>query len=134
MKDELGDVEPAPRPPQPRVTFAAAVRGGVRKSFQARDRASRSEFWLFALFYGALICALLIFLVAIPENLHWLGILVYAAGANAGLIPFIAVGIRRLHDTGRSGFWCLLLPTCFFFIVLVFWVEPSRPHANQYGP
>ncbi|GAA3357357.1 DUF805 domain-containing protein [Saccharopolyspora gregorii] len=133
MAADPGDVEPAPRPPQPRVTSAAAVRGAFRKSFQARGRASRSEFWLFALFYGAMTGTPLILLGAAPD-LVWQGILAFAAIAYGGLIPFVAAGIRRLHDTGRSGLWCLLLPTCLFFVVLILWTEPSQPHANQHGP
>ncbi|WP_258348705.1 DUF805 domain-containing protein [Saccharopolyspora gregorii] len=76
LADDPGDVEPAPRPPQPRGTFAAVAYGG--------------------------------------------------------LIPFVAVGIRRLHDTGRSGRRCL--PACACLIVLISWAEPSRPHVDQYGP
>jgi uncharacterized membrane protein YhaH (DUF805 family) len=51
------------------------------------------------------------------------------------LIPTLAVGARRLHDTGRSGWWLLigLIPIVGWIILLVFFVQDSQP-ANQYGP
>ena len=52
--------------------------------------------------------------------------------ANAGL----AVSVRRLHDTNRSGWWILtgLVPILGWIALLIFYVEDSRPGANQYGP
>jgi hypothetical protein len=52
------------------------------------------------------------------------------------LIPFIAVTTRRLHDTGRSGFWQLfyLLPLVGWGIMLVFLLTESAPRKNKYGP
>ncbi len=54
----------------------------------------------------------------------------------AVLIPSIAVGVRRLHDQGRSGFFLLLafVPCVGGFIVLYFMVQPSTAGDNEYGP
>lgn len=54
----------------------------------------------------------------------------------AVLLPGIAVGVRRLHDTGRSGWWLLisLVPLIGAIILLVFLVQDSQPGENQYGP
>ncbi|MFZ0322818.1 MAG: DUF805 domain-containing protein [Actinomycetes bacterium] len=51
------------------------------------------------------------------------------------LLPWLAVSVRRLHDTGRSGalLWLLLVPFG-SLLVLVFQAFPSTPAANQYGP
>ena len=56
--------------------------------------------------------------------------------ALAVLIPGLAVSVRRLHDTNRSGWWILtgLVPILGWIALLIFYVEDSRPGANQYGP
>jgi uncharacterized membrane protein YhaH (DUF805 family) len=50
-------------------------------------------------------------------------------------LPSLAVGVRRLHDTGRSGLWLLIvfIPLIGFIILLVFFCEDSKEN-NQYGP
>jgi uncharacterized membrane protein YhaH (DUF805 family) len=52
------------------------------------------------------------------------------------LIPGIAVTVRRLHDSGRSGWWILiaLIPLIGTIILLVFMVLDSQPGDNEYGP
>ncbi len=52
------------------------------------------------------------------------------------LIPTLAVAVRRLHDTGRSGWWMLLnlLPGLGTLILLVFFVFESEEGTNEYGP
>jgi hypothetical protein len=51
------------------------------------------------------------------------------------VLPALAVSVRRLHDTGRSGAWILLGLIPFGGIVtLVFTCMDSQPHPNQYGP
>src|ERR687885_610071 len=54
----------------------------------------------------------------------------------AVLIPSIAVTVRRLHDTGRTGWWILigLIPFIGGIILLIFMVLDSEPGTNQYGP
>ena len=53
----------------------------------------------------------------------------------AVLIPAIAVSVRRLHDTGRSGWWLLivLVPLIGTIVFLVFMVQDSKPGKNQFG-
>jgi uncharacterized membrane protein YhaH (DUF805 family) len=52
------------------------------------------------------------------------------------LIPSLAVGVRRLHDTGRCGWWTLigLIPVIGAVILLIFMVQDGQPTDNQYGP
>ena len=54
----------------------------------------------------------------------------------AVLLPGIAVSVRRLHDTNRSGWWMLiaLVPLVGAIVLLVFMVQDSQPGDNQYGP
>ena len=52
------------------------------------------------------------------------------------VLPQIAVAARRLHDTGRSGFWIFigLVPLVGSIVLIIFYVLPSQPGANKYGP
>jgi uncharacterized membrane protein YhaH (DUF805 family) len=52
------------------------------------------------------------------------------------LIPFLAVGVRRLHDTGRSGWWMLIgvIPIIGAVFLLIFIIQDSQLMDNQYGP
>ena len=54
----------------------------------------------------------------------------------AVLIPGLAVGVRRLHDTGRSGWWLLLalIPIIGAIILIVYFAQDSQPESNEYGP
>ena len=54
----------------------------------------------------------------------------------ATFIPNLALGFRRLHDTGRSAWWILigLVPIVGAIVLLVFYLLPSTPGSNQYGP
>jgi len=59
--------------------------------------------------------------------------------ALAVLLPQIAVSIRRLHDTGRSGWWYLwwylliLIPILGWLVLIYFYVLDSQPGTNAYG-
>lgn len=52
------------------------------------------------------------------------------------LIPGIAVCVRRLHDTGRSGFWIFIafVPIVGFFVLLYFMIVEGDSSQNSYGP
>ncbi len=56
--------------------------------------------------------------------------------ALAVIIPSLAVGVRRLHDTNRSGWWLLigLIPCIGFIVLIVFLVQDGQAGDNQYGP
>jgi uncharacterized membrane protein YhaH (DUF805 family) len=55
--------------------------------------------------------------------------------ALASLIPSLSVSVRRLHDTGRSGWWLLigLIPLVGVIILLVFFAQDSEAGANRFG-
>ena len=50
-------------------------------------------------------------------------------------IPMLAVAIRRLHDTGKTGWWVLLglIPLIGTIILIVFYAQKGQPEANDYG-
>ena len=52
------------------------------------------------------------------------------------LLPSINVSVRRLHDTGRSGWWLLLnfVPIIGPLVVTIFMLLDSQPGTNKYGP
>jgi uncharacterized membrane protein YhaH (DUF805 family) len=93
-------------------------------------RSRRKEYWMFALF-NLLIAFTLGFVEGLAGGPGALG----AFYSLAVLIPGVAVGIRRLHDTDRSGWWLLLalIPVIGAIVLLVFLVQDSTPGENQFG-
>ncbi|MEV0639527.1 DUF805 domain-containing protein [Streptomyces sp. NPDC050619] len=99
--------------------------------FSGRSR--RKEYWMYALFVG-IIYAVLIGIA--------LGTQVSALLALAGifyaaiLVPSLAVSVRRLHDTGHSGWWLLfgIVPLAGPITLLVFQCMDGEPGVNKYGP
>lgn len=93
-------------------------------------RARRSEYWWFSLF------VLLVSVAATVVDLV-LGVsIAYPLSVVALLLPSLAVSVRRLHDTGRSG-WLLLLgliPLVGPIVLLVFFCQDSSAAHNQHGP
>ncbi|WP_443678839.1 DUF805 domain-containing protein [Nocardioides faecalis] len=57
------------------------------------------------------------------------------AAAILLFLPSLAVGARRLHDTGRTGWWQLLLliPLLGFLVLVVMWLGSSKHTANRFG-
>ena len=80
------------------------------------------------------------FLVSIAANIIGLaldGVSVTSAIVGlALLLPNLSVSIQRLHDTGRTGWWILigLVPLIGLIVLLIFYLQPSDPGENQYGP
>ena len=92
-------------------------------------RARRKEYWLFVLF-NAIAC----FVAAFLDGLLGLGI-IYLLYCLAAFLPSLAVCVRRLHDTNRSGWWVLigLVPIIGGIWLLILMVLDSTPGANNYG-
>ena len=109
----------------------------LKKYAVFNGRARRKEYWYFTLFNIIFIIALAIIdcvtgSFSAKANMGLLG----GVYSLAVLIPSIAVSVRRLHDTGRSGWWLLigLIPFIGAIVLLVFMVLDSNPGENQHGP
>ena len=65
-----------------------------------------------------------------------IGLIPFVIYYLAALIPSLAVSVRRLHDTSRSGWWLLisLVPLVGSIVLLVFYCEDSHPGTNNWGP
>ena len=93
-------------------------------------RARRAEFWWYAL--ANFIVSVVLNLLQAAASIFVVLVVIYGL---AVLIPGIAVGIRRLHDTGKTGWWLLivLIPLVGIIVLIVFWATDSTPGANDYG-
>jgi len=121
----------------------------LRRYADFSGRSRRTEFWSWLIFFWVMIF-ILMFLdatlglggsatsysnssgVGFNVNGGWLTLLF----ALAALVPNLAVSVRRLHDTGKSG-WTLLIglvPLIGIIILIVFWVADSEPGDNAFGP
>ena len=94
-------------------------------------RARRSEYWWFTL-----INTIVSFTLGCAEGIVGVPGIVSGLYSLAVLIPGWAVIWRRLHDTGRSGWWIFinLIPCIGWIAFFVFLVQDSEPGSNQYGP
>jgi uncharacterized membrane protein YhaH (DUF805 family) len=103
-------------------------------------RSRRKEYWLFVMF-----CIAAYFLLGwLEQQPHLItGVdmsgdfpLFRLAFGAYSLLPFVCVTVRRLHDTGRSGWWILLslVPFVGWLVLLYFMVLDSDDRPNLYGP
>jgi uncharacterized membrane protein YhaH (DUF805 family) len=93
-------------------------------------RARRTEYWMFFLINVIITLVFNVIGLAVKAGTYvgWIyGLLV--------LIPGLAVAVRRLHDTGRSGWWVLiaLIPVIGVIILIVFLATEGEPGDNAYG-
>lgn len=94
-------------------------------------RARRREYWMFIL-ANFIVCFVLgIISALIPK----VGAVIQGLYSVAVLIPTLAVGVRRLHDTGKSGWYLLvsLIPLVGGIWLLVLLCQDSQAGANQWG-
>jgi uncharacterized membrane protein YhaH (DUF805 family) len=131
-----------------------------RRYAEFSGRSRRKEYWSFALFFALVYLVLGALMVAggysvtnlyapepamaeTPGVLFWVGAGLLALFALGSIVPSIAVGVRRLHDRGLSGWWYLgviiasMIPVIGFLAgiaFLVLMVLPGTPGPNKYGP
>lgn len=116
------------------MTFSEAISSGFRNYVGFSGRASRSEFWYWILFTV---------LVSIALTIIDLGILGTSSNVNPfssiwsliTFLPSLAIGVRRLHDTDRSGWWWLIafIPVIGIIVLIVFWCFEGTRDANRFG-
>lgn len=118
---------------QRQVTFGEAVNRALTVNYcNFNGRASRSEFWWFYLFGFIASCI-------ISVAFCWSSTIEYIVSGIFSLfmlLPGLGISARRLHDTGRSGWWILvnLVPIVGWIIYVYFTVQDSQPVPNPYGP
>lgn len=109
----------------------------LRKYAVFSGRSRRREYWYFMLFYFLAFAVLL---------LLDFGLGTYSVKAGAGVfsgifsvllfMPSFAVAARRLHDTGKSGWWQLIMfiPFIGAIVLIAFLIRDSQAGNNKYGP
>lgn len=112
------------------MTFTEAIKDGFDHYTKFDGRARRSAFWYWVLF-GILVGIAANIISAVLFDSQILSYLV----SLALFLPGLSVAIRRLHDTGRSGWWYLLvfIPIIGIIVLIVWWVQDSDPGENEYG-
>lgn len=109
------------------MNFSESISICLKKYFVFQGRASRSEYWWFQLIFTPSY-----FISSYLENelsYFFLGICLFC------FIPAISVGVRRLHDIDKSGFFLLIsfIPFIGGFILLFFMISEGTKGKNKYG-
>jgi uncharacterized membrane protein YhaH (DUF805 family) len=115
------------------VSFPQAIASGFRNYVNFNDRASRSEYWYWALFvFLGGIVAQVLDAVIFPQGLGALN----GIFSLATLLPIVALEIRRLHDVDRTGWWILVSLTIIGLIFpLLYWkITRGTDGPNRFGP
>ena len=111
--------------------------GAFLKYFQFQGRARRAEYWWFTLFN--ILVTMAISVVEVGTGLTDLETS-YGPLSTLYLLalffPTLALGVRRLHDTGRSGWWLLIafIPLIGILVLLIFVCVDSQRGENRFGP
>ncbi|MUG89366.1 DUF805 domain-containing protein [Bombella sp. ESL0385] len=126
--------------------FKSSLNHYCNHPFNIRKRTTRAEYWPCFIMEFTLLCSLfslLIFLFYLYSSSNnglylILGIILYFILLISGAvitIPTITALIRRLHDTGRSGWWlCISFTIIGYIPLIIFLCQKSQPTANRYGP
>lgn len=104
----------------------------LQKFAQFGGRSRRKEYWMFTLVATLLTVALTLAAGALESQAAGVLALLFTIAMALAQIP---LGMRRLHDTGRSGLWLLVgLVPLGGLVLLYFFVQDSEPGDNQFGP
>ena len=110
------------------VGFGEAISEGFKNIVTFNGRASRSAFWWF--FIGGIIIDLIGAVIGSAVHAVAIQYIIYAVVA----IVTISLSVRRLHDSGKSGFWWLIgfIPIIGTITLIVFYCLPGTPGPNKY--
>ena len=110
------------------MKFSESVSTCIKKYFVFEGRASRSEYWWFQLIVSP--SYLISEVVESEISYFFLGITLFT------LIPAISAGVRRLHDTNKSGFFILIsfIPFIGGLVLLFFFITEGTKGKNKFGP
>lgn len=117
------------------MNVTEAIKAGFGKYSNFETRASRSEFWWFQIFLTIVSNVLTILDTMNGSINQGIGVgLLSGLFLLATIVPSISVLVRRLHDTGRSGWWGLLSLTGIGILFLLYWfVLEGEENKNRYG-
>ena len=126
----------------PSLTLSQAVKSVLKENYcNFSGRARRSEYWNFFLFnviLGFILYFVTLIFVALFKDsfIILIPLILFFAFLIYCLIPGLAVMVRRLHDTGRSGLYYFIgfIPFVGEILLLIFLLEDSQPNTNMYGP
>lgn len=116
---------------QRQIPFGEAVTRALTVNYcNFSGRSSRSEYWWFILFD---------FLIGLVINMIFSSTFAEILSSLVGLaflLPSLGLAVRRLHDIGKSGWWCLLvfIPLIGQILLIIWFCQASQPFDNQYGP
>lgn len=120
------------------ISMKGAVQAALLKNYcNFSGRASRPEFWWPMLLFTCIVLApLLAGLLLIHTTAGWILIVLPGPLALALAVPSLGLTIRRLHDTGREGYWILvgLIPVAGWIALLRWCSLPGTTYPNLYGP
>jgi uncharacterized membrane protein YhaH (DUF805 family) len=98
--------------------------------FDFNGRARRAEFWWYILVY-----IIIVIVLGVIQSILHIGSLLSGLFGLALLLPSLGVGVRRLHDIGRSGWFILLGLIPIVGLLLLYWyAQPGVAGSNEYGP
>jgi uncharacterized membrane protein YhaH (DUF805 family) len=118
----MARVQAQQHPEEETMNFGQAISVCLSNYATFTGRASRPEFWWFFLFQ---------ILISIAASM--LGDVVAGLVSLGLLLPALAVGTRRLHDIGKTGWWQLIMLTGIGLLVLIYWwVQPTVEGGNSY--
>lgn len=102
----------------------------LRKYADFSGRARRKEYWMFSL----LNAITQVGIIVVADLVSSAVVVAFYLYALAMVIPALAVAVRRLHDTGRSGWWLLIAAIPLVNLLLLFFmIEDGNPGPNKYG-
>jgi uncharacterized membrane protein YhaH (DUF805 family) len=117
------------------MNFGEAIASVFRNYVTFSGRAARAEYWYWVLFTLILSIVTVVLDRAIfPDSESGAGPINTVASIII-LLPSIAVGVRRLHDIDRTGWWYLIVFTIIGVFLLIYWAcQRGTPGANRFGP
>jgi uncharacterized membrane protein YhaH (DUF805 family) len=123
------------------MNFTAAIRSFWSRFADFKGRSRRSEYWYVQLFLVVTNMAVAGIDLALMDGdvdrfiANGGGGIVGLIWIFATIVPALAVLVRRLHDTGKTGWWALVgfIPLVGSIVLLVFTVTDSSPGENKYG-
>ncbi|MGR5114365.1 DUF805 domain-containing protein [Photobacterium damselae subsp. damselae] len=109
----------------------------LRNYFGFKGRARRKEYWYFFLFNTIIAIVLSIADLVFKTEVTAQGTgMISSIYSLLILIPSIAVGVRRLHDLDKSGWWMLIgiIPLIGAIVLIYFFVQDGQASSNRFGP